>query len=282
MNDFVYIPKSIAYALFDEVLPWEYAQSLVTLLTIPTQREPTETTNTFSRYIVNWSNIAERVETDIDYSRFVFKSGTSQLPFISDFMVSQGKFKKVSFWVHRLCNPVMFSRRHCLDKELMVYPPPIWKIPRHTLIRWRYSCRLPIHKTNFARRISTDFEFPKGNAIPSPQTLFKRISDVFFSLTRQVDESSLSYSFLCYFYYYIHDKLITAIQNRSVSPKFQVFLWKFWEILLVEANASDYPPRRLFRIEGRLRDILPNDFFTKHPFSLFSYQNITKEERLKI
>lgn len=39
MNDFVFIPKSIAYLLFDEVLPWESAESIATLLTIPVLRD---------------------------------------------------------------------------------------------------------------------------------------------------------------------------------------------------------------------------------------------------
>lgn len=282
MNDFVFIPKSVAYLLFDEILPWESAESIATLLTIPVLRDSVEDAGYFSRYIVNVSNVTERVQTSLDYSQFTFKCGTTRVPFIADFMLSQGKYKKISFWVHRLCNPRFFNRRHCFDKDLMEFPPEIWKIPRHTLIRWRYSCRLPIHKSNFARRIPTEHEIPKEDEAPEPTLLFKRITDLFNSLTRQVDESSISYSFLCYFYYFVHDRLVTALQKKEVSPKFRIFLWKFWEILSVEANSSDYPPKRIHRIEGRLRAILPNDFFTKHPFSVFSYQNITKEERLRL
>lgn len=282
MNDFVFIPKSVASILFEEALSWEQAESLTTLLTLPCFREPVESCSDFSRYIVNVSSVSERVDLDVDYNQFTFHCGSKEMPFIVDFKVSAGREKKISYWVHRICNPVNFKRRHCFDFNLLTFPPVIWKIPRHTLIRWRYSCRLPIHKSNFAAPISTKHYVPEEEVYPSPSLLFKRITDVFFAITKQVDESSVSYSFLCYFYYYIHDKVIKGLQKKEISPRFHAFLWKFWEVLSIEAKSEDYPPRKMFRIEGRLRAIVGSDFFTKHPFSKFSYQNITKEERLKI
>lgn len=282
MNDFVFIPKNIAQLLFDEVLSWEEAESIVTLLTIPVLRSSVESAGFFSRYILNLRSVSNRVITSLSYSKFTFNCESVHVPFIADFEVTSGHNKKISYWVHRLCNPVNFSRRHCLDTELLEYPPKIWKIPRHTLIRWRYSNRLPVHKSNFAICEKTDFENFDEKTCPPPTLLFKRITDLFYSLTRQVDESSLSYSFFCYFYYFVHDRFLDALRNKRVSLSFRIFLARFLEILLVEANSSNWPQKRIHRIEGRLRYILPKDFFTKHPFSIFSYQNVVKEERLKL
>lgn len=282
MNDFVYIPKVVARLLLDEAVSWELAESVSSLLTIPVLKDFVEKVDRFSRYIVNLSDLGERVNTKENLSRFTFKILTTDVPYLANIIISPGKQKKISFWVHDLCNPVNFGRRHLFDHEAKSFPPDIWKIPRHTLIRWRYSSRLPIHKSNFARPRSTDFKFKDSLVRWEPIRLFTEVSRLFYAMTRECDESSLAYCFVCHLFYWCHDRLIKDLRDSRNDPGLRAFLALFLEILQMECSTSNHPTKKLEAVEARIRPVLPFDFFTKHPFSLFSSQSLTKSERFSL
>lgn len=282
MNDFVYIPKVIARLLLDEAVSWELAESVSSLLTIPVLRDFVERRDRFSRYIVNLGELGERVKNREDLSRFTFKALTTEIPYLANVLISPGKQKKISYWVHDLCNPVNFGKRHLFDHEAKAYPPEIWKIPRHTLVRWRYSARLPIHKSNFARSVITEFKFKDTLIRWDAVRLFTEVSRQFYALTRESDESSLAYCFVCHVFYWCHDRLIRDLREKREDPNLRMFLALFLEILQMVSGKTDHPTKKLEAVEGRIRPVLPNDFFSKHPYSLFSTQCLTKSERFSL
>lgn len=280
MNDHVFIPRHVAHLLLEDVAQWEDVESLVSLLTVASIREPVETSNGYSRYIVKLDEIRSRfrVKSKLDQFSFLFKE--TPIPYIHKLNISKAPNRLIDYQVHDLCNPLFYSKRYRKNSVFDVFPVSMWRLPRHVLIRWRYSARLPIHKVNFIKPLSiNDWRTSRLDEIETlPQAIeaFKRIEKNFHYIMVGCDESSVSYSFACYIYFYTHDTLIHLFKRDIVHTRFFDFLSKLDHCLESVSFLDMSPNRKIQRLEGMIRGIVPNGFFNKRPYSLFSERNFTK------
>lgn len=277
MNEDLFIPRHIATLLLDDMISWEVAESLATLLTLSQFRDPIENDGEYSTYGFQKKEVRGRLHLPIDWGRYNFVFKNREIPFICNFQTH--KAHHFSYKIHELVNPKNYKKRHRLLQPFGVYPVDLWKLPRHIWIRWRYSTRIPIHKTLFAK----NFLLPEFKTYEKPlKTLYEAVSTfqmidkAFQSMMMACDVSTTSYSFLCYVYFYLQDRLLICVRRQETRPTLFQFLQRF-ERCVTKACCLDMPAViRVFKCEGWVRAIVPSGFFNSYPYSLFSPQNFTR------
>lgn len=279
MNDTVFIPSHLAKLLFSDLVSWEAVESIVTLLTIASIREPLEVDGDYYKYVVRSSEVRTRVTPSIDWKQYCFQFGAREIPYIDHF-VSQGtRDRFYCYQIHELVHPRNYHSRHKKIPHLRFFPIDLWKIPRHVLIRWRYAAKLPIHKSNFAEREELELEEMAENAVLSLYkaiSTFRMISKSFNTLMCSCDVSTVGYSFICHVYFFAHDGLLQCMREQMDKASFFLFLERL-EACFRKVSFLDAPiNKKLFKLEGLIRSVLPVGFFNRHPFSLFSSHNFTK------
>lgn len=283
MNDYIYIPRYTAKLLLQDQAHWEDVESLVSLLTVAAIKEPVEELNGFSRYIVKTSELKERFRASAKLGLFSFSLKNKPIPYIHDLVISKPPYKTIDYKVHDLCNPRYYALRYNINSVFNVFPVGMWRMPRHVLIRWRYSAKLPIHKGLFSKPIKMEDWFKisltaidDGKEIKTIQEAiltFKDITKHFYSIMCLFYESSITYSFVCYVYFFAHDSLIGMIKKNVVNKDFFRFLKKL-KICLEAINFLDMPLfNKAIKLEGMIREILPNSFYTISPHSIFCREN---------
>lgn len=278
MNDDLFIPKHIANLLLDDMIPWEVAESIATLLTLTQFRNPIENDGEYSTYVFKRKEVTGRVHLPVDWGQYPFVFRHREIPLISHFQAH--KEHHFSYKVHELAHPKNYKRRHLRLEPFGVYPVDLWKLPRHIWIRWRYSSRIPIHKTLFSKSfLLPEFSIPLAPLTSFSEAIstFKMIDKSFKTMMMACDVSTTSYSFLCYVYFYLHDRLISCLRKQEVRPAFFELLRKF-NRCVTKACCLDMPGViRVFKCEGWVRAIVPNGFFNTYPYSLFSAKNFTSK-----
>lgn len=279
MNDYIYIPKHVAQLLLQGQASWDDVESLVSLLTIAALREPVEEFKGFSRYIVKTEELKARFRASANLGLFSFSFKNTSIPYIHDLVISKPPNKTIDYKVHDLCNPKYYTSRYKKNVVFDVFPVSMWRMPRHILIRWRYSSKLPVHKSSFAKPIKVDdwikLGVPKifiGSQITdlaSAVAEFKVLSNHFYYIMSDTDESSVSYSFICHVFFFAQDCLVNFIKRDVLEPGFFAFL-KRLRTCFESMRLIDMPPSvRISKIEGMLRGILPHSFYTKSQHSKY-------------
>lgn len=279
MNDTVFIPRHLAKLLFDELVSWEAVESIVTLLTIASIREPLEVEDHYYKYVVKSSEVRTRVTPSICWDQHYFQFGARDIPYITKFTTQGPRDSFYCYQVHELVHPKNYKFRHKRIPSLNFFPIDLWKIPRHVLIRWRYAAKLPIHKSNFAEKeVLKDARIAKKACLSLSNAIstFQMISKSFKTLMCACDVSTVGFSFICHVYFFAHDGLIQCMRNQTDKENFFLFLERleacFRNVSFLDAPVS----RKLLKLEGLIRSVLPAGFFNRHPFSLFSTHNFTR------
>lgn len=279
MNDLIFIPRHLTNLLLDDLIGWEAAESISTLLTISIFREPVEEENHFYKYVVRSREVSSRVFLKTNWEQYCFSFKLRDIPYIHNFSKQGSNGAFYSYEIHEAVHPKHHVMRHRKIPEFNCYPVDLWLIPRHVLIRWRYSAKMPIHRSNFVEKEELGDQAIEGKPISNLSeaiVVFKAITKMFRSVMRACDVSSVSYSFVCYVYFYAHDVLIYCLRNEVDKPNFYIFLQRLKACFHL-ASFYDAPSnKKVQRLEGLLRAVVPNGFFNTYPYSLFSVSNFTK------
>lgn len=283
MIDYIYIPRYVAKLLLQDQASWEDVESLVSLLTIAALREPVEEIRGFSRYIVKTDELKARFRASANLGLFSFSFKDVSIPYIHDLVISKPPNRTIDYKVHDLCNPRYYTSRYKKNALFDTFPVSMWRMPRHILVRWRYSSKLPVHKSALATPIKVDdwikLGVPKifiGSEITNLATAvseFKLLSSHFYYIMSDTDESSVAYSFICHVFFFAHDCLVNFIKRDVLDPGFFAFLKRlrtcFESMRLIDMPASV----RISKIEGMLRGILPPSFYTKSQHAKYCSEN---------
>lgn len=277
MIDELFIPRHLARLLLDEIVSWEKIESIASLLTIASIRQPLEIGDSFCTYVFKANETKGRVRVSIDWETQSFFHQGQEIPFINKFTLHKKGY--YSYQVHHLANPINYPKRHCKVPQFGEYPIDFWKLPRHVWVRWRYASRLPIHKSLFAKPEPLDeFEINKNRVLTLSNAVssFKVTSKTFKHLMCNCDASTIGFSFLCYAYFFAHDALISCLRNNLHKPNIFLFIRNlqsaFSKACFLDLSSSF----KLSKCESWVRAALPNGFFNKAPFSSFSNQNFTR------
>lgn len=278
MQDFIYIPKSLALSLLSLSAPWEHVESVISLLTVAAIREPYEQVDDYSRYMIRGKEVRGRFSANVPFHQYGFLLDENPIPFISDFKPSKGDGSVYSYEIHTLVNPCHYNHRHLMWDDLKAFSINLWKMPRHVLIRWRYSCRIPVYKSNFQPKVkfsSEGYEIPDG--FPSANKLFSETANIFFDLLCRCDESSLAYAFCCHTFFFVHDRLLHLLRSSREDDRFFQFLGQLHDCVLKASKSQEHPSAVVAMLEGLFRGILPNSLFARHPFNVFSDSRFVAE-----
>lgn len=283
MNDSIFIPKHVARLLLDGLINWENVESLVSLLTVASIREPVEEINGYARYIVKAEELKSRFRSSAQLDRFSFLFDNNSIPYIRDLIISKAPNRTIDYKVHELCNPKYHARRYKKNETFGVFPVSMWKMPRHVLIRWRYSSKLPVHKRNFSKPIrfenwpevgiSNQFIGDEIKNLEDAKQEFKCISRNFYYIMMACDESSVSYSFVCHVYFFAHDCLIKALKINKSDAGFFRFLKRLRICFEGISFLDTIPNSKIGKIESLIRGILPPSFYTKSPYTRYSAES---------
>lgn len=271
MKDYVYIPKHLALTLLGGSAPWEHVESVVTLLTIGALREPCEIQDGYSTYIARFSDVNGRFKSNTPFFQYGTFVDNEPVPYIADFKPAPKDKGLFSYKIHDICNPARYDEQHEFMSDFRVFPVNLWRLPRHVLIRWRYSCKMPIHKSNFIPKK----ELPEGSLsivdnLREAQLQFTVTTKLLFEVLCQCDESSLSYAFACHVYFFVHDKLLHLQRSRREDAQFFELLALLNHCVRFVAYTDMHPTKAVEMLEGLFRGILPPLLFGRHPFNLFS------------
>lgn len=270
--DFVYIPRHVAMAMFNGVVSWESVESLTSLLTLCAVREPVDKVDGYSQYVVSRDDVEERFMETSGFRDIKFLLGDEERPIIDryDFRCHRFQKKLLSFWVHDLCNPVFHGKQHVFMEEYDSFPVHSWKMPRHVLIRWRYSVRLPVHKSNFSPIVEAP-QAPKPlGGVRDVVEDFGGFSKAFFSVMCDCDESSLSYGFCCSFFFYVFDMLLWALKKGRMHTDLIEMFYRAYGALKEEVALNRRGNDRPYALEGKFRSVVPKSLYNFHPFSMYS------------
>lgn len=275
MDDFVYLPSHVLPLLFDGVVTWESVESLMTLLSICDVRAPVDYEDGFTRYAIDLKDVDARFRESSDFQEFTFTLKGERVRYIDRYKSTNhgGSRKVISFYVHDLCHPKSYRDQHKVFEKHGSQPVKLWKMPRHVLIRWRYSVRLPVHKSNFSKAKETLFpDFQEFYDLPEEliRKEFDKFSKQFFHVMCACDESSLAYGFLCYFYFYLHDQLFWNLQQQRFPKEFVELLLKSAYVFREAVTSDMHPLSKPFHLEGKIRWLLPKGYYNAYPFSNYT------------
>lgn len=283
MNDSIFIPKHVATLLLDDLVAWEDVESLVSLLTVASIREPVEELDGYARYIVKSEELKSRFRASAKLDRFSFLFQDNSIPYISDLVISKAPNRTIDYRVHELCNPKYHAHRYKKNEVLGAVPVSMWRMPRHVLIRWRYSSKLPVHKRNFAKPIKFE-NWPEAGisnqiigdevkTLHDAKKEFQVISKHFCHIMMSCDESSVSYAFICHVYFFAHDYLVTSLILNKLNSGFFKFL-KHLRVCFEGMSLIDMASNnKISKLEGLIRGILPPSFYTKSPHTRYSIES---------
>lgn len=277
MNDELFIPRHLARLLLDELISWETVQSISTLLTIASLRQPLEKDASFSTYAFKANEIKDRVNLLSHWDQHSFFHHGIEIPFIYNFKCYKKGY--YSYQIHHLANPINYSKRHCLLPNFSSFPIDLWKLPRHVWIRWRYSSRLPIHKSLFSKpEPLPDFQINKNRVLTLSNAVssFEATTKTFKHLMCSCDVSTIGFSFLCYAYFFAHDALISCLRSQLHKPSLFLFIRNLQSCFSKACHVDLSSSYKLTKCESWVRASLPHGFFNKAPFSSFSTQSFTK------
>lgn len=279
MEDNIYIPKHLALTLLSGNAPWEDVESVITLLTVGALREPCETHDGYSTYIARLSDVKGRFKTSTPFFQYGTFVNGEPVPYIADFKPAPRDRGLFSYKIHDICNPSRYDEQHEFMSDLNTFPVNLWKMPRHVLIRWRYSRRMPIHKTNFApKQDLPDGQYNVVDNLREAQLQFSITTKLLFDILCRFDGSSIAYAFVCHFYFFVCDKLLHLHRSRREDEQFFEFLAHVNLCVRTVAFMDMNPMKAIEMLEGYFRGLLPPSLFGKHPFSLFSETCFKQEE----
>lgn len=270
--DFVYVPAHVASALFNGAASWESVESLVSLLTLCTIRDPVQHENGYSQYVVSRDDVEERFMETSGFQNLLFMLGDEPKPIIDRYESKFHRYQKkmMSFWVHDICDPKLHGKQHVLLEEYGTFPLHTWKMPRHVLIRWRYSMRIPVYKSNFSPAVDAPKAPEPLGTIEDVVEEFAGFSKMFFSIMCDCDESSIAYGFVCSFYFYIFDMILWSLRRGDVQPGLIEMFYRGYAIVKEEVALNRRANERPYALEGKFRSILPSSLYNFMPFSIYS------------
>lgn len=268
--DFVYVPSSVGRLLFDGVVDWESVESLVSLLTMCVARKPVEYADGFSMYVIRREDVDERFMATSRFREFSFDLNGKDVGFVARYRHVDGgdRGRLLTYWVHDACNPVRHCRQH--EKQAWGYPVMMWKLPRHVLIRWRYSERLPVHQSNFSPASDFDFDGEVRMDVKEMVRDFDKFSGLFFSLMCGCDESSLSYGFLCRFYFYLFELFVYGLRRKEFPGELRELFYRAYYGFRKESMVTRKGNMRPYVLEGMMRSIVPKSYYNYYPFSKYT------------
>lgn len=274
MQDFVFVPSHVLPLIFSQAISWSSIESLITLLSVCPNKRPVERFNGFSRYIMYMREVRPRFDEKSHFRDFKFHHYSKNIPFIDRFQSVHysHEYKCISYWVHDLCNPTFYEKQCKKMAEFDAFPVKLWKMPRHVLIRWRYSARLPMHKSNFHKGIPCSYEIDEECGLNALQTL-DELSRCFYSIMCSCDESSLSYGFLCTFFFRLHDDVISAVRKDHITQSLILLLQRTLKAFSEQALTQRHPNDKVYELEGQVRGFMPKAYFNTFPLSAFSTAN---------
>lgn len=279
MFEYIFVPKSLALHVLADTVPWTEAESIITLLSIAYQREPLQQGEEYCKYLAR----SEEVQGRGDFKNTPFgKYGGfikgKFIPYIAKVDKVYDSKLYFSYSIHHLYNPMFYAKRHKRIQGINEFPTHMWRMPRHVLIRWRYSCRMPMHKNSLTwkRRFATEEFFPPCSIDETIQE-FSMLTSRFFDIMCQCDESSVNYGFACHVYFYAHDRLVYMMRSNKIDPKIMSFIGQL-SFCLRRCVLVDQPPVKAVELlTGMFRAILPPHLYGAPPFSAYSTTRFYRE-----
>lgn len=279
MLEYIFVPKNLALRVLSDSVPWQEAETIITLISIADQREPVEKLNDSCKYIARLQEIKGRGDIkNTPFHKYGFMLNEVFLPYVMNLQTTYEKTMIFSYTLHHLCNPMFYPKRHKHVEGLNEYPVKMWRMPRHMLIRWRYSCKMPMHKNSLTkkRHFPTEEFFPPCSIDETIQE-FATLTNRFFDIMCQCDESSVNYGFACYVYFFAHDRLVHMMKSNEQSTSTMRFIGQLAHCVRQCVLVDQPPTKAVDMLVGMFRTVLPAFVYSSMPFSAYSTARFYKE-----